>query len=266
MQYTFAAKARYRLAQITDCHLLASAEGLYKQVQPAAHLAAIIATLVTEQPDAVLLTGDLTQDHTAASYQLLAQLLAPLSCPVFCLPGNHDDIAMLEQLCSQPPFQPQRSLQLGDWQLLLLNSKGDTPAGAFSVAEQAWLQAQCRHSSAAAIWLFCHHHPAPLHCFIDKHGQQDAAALWQAIATEPRIAGIGHGHAHYAYQSLQQGVTIVGCPASSVQFLATPDWQTKDDGPQWCDWYFAAAGSVSWQFRQLQLSKKLSEKLSSKNT
>jgi 3',5'-cyclic-AMP phosphodiesterase len=256
MQYQFPLKARYQLAQITDCHLLASADGEYQQIKPAAHLAAIVASLCQTKPDAVLLTGDVTQDHSADSYQLLAQLMSPLKCPVFCLPGNHDDVAELAKLSLQPPFRPHRSLQLGNWQLLLLNTKGDTPAGVFPHSQQQWLQTQCQQSSASAIWLFCHHHPLALHCFIDQHGQQQQAQLWQAIAAQPRIKGLAHGHAHYAYHTEYQQISVVGCPASSVQFLPTTDWQTVDGGPQWCDWTFAADGSVSWQFRQLNLTEK----------
>lgn len=251
MQFTFAAKPQYRLAQITDCHLLASRDGLYREVNSAAHLQAIVSTLCQEQPDAVLLTGDVTQDHSLASYNLLAQLLTPLNCPVFCLPGNHDDEAELARLCQQRPMRPERNLLLGNWQLLLLNTKSDTPAGGFAVAEQQWLAAECQRSSAGAMWLFCHHHPLPLNSFIDKHGQQQHEALWQAIAGEPRIKGIAHGHAHHAYQREHLNRFVVGCPASSVQFLLADDWQTRNAGPQWCDWTFTADGRVNWQFRRL---------------
>lgn len=257
MQYIFATKTQYRVAQITDSHLMATADGYYKQVQPAQHLAAIVAQLIIEQPDAVLLTGDVTQDHTRASYQLLSDLMAPLNCPVFCLPGNHDDIAELEWLCQHAPFRPERSVQLAGWQLLLLNTKGETPAGVFGVAQQQWLASQCQRSAAKALWLFCHHHPIPLNQFIDKHGQQQQAELWQLINAEPRIRGIAHGHAHYAHQQYVQGVNVVGCPASSVQFLPTSDWQTIDNGPQWCDWTFNADASVNWQFRRLALTEKI---------
>jgi 3',5'-cyclic-AMP phosphodiesterase len=251
MLYQFPLQSSYRLAQISDCHLLADPGACYQQVNPARHLAAIVTQLQQEPPDAVLLTGDMTQDHSRASYQLLATLMAPLRCPVFCLPGNHDDLTELALLSQQAPFRPERSLVLANWQLLLLNTKGDTPAGYFSLSEQQWLTSECQRSVAEALWLFCHHHPLPLRSFIDKHGQQQQQQLWQAITVEPRIRGIAHGHTHYAYQREHLQRTVVGCPASSVQFLMTDDWQTQDDGPQWCDWNFTAEGQVHWQFRRL---------------
>mgnify|MGYP000179788297 CR=1 FL=1 len=261
MQYLLPPKPQYYLAQITDCHLLTSAEAVYNGCQPAQHLKQIVNTLAANQPDAVILTGDLTQDHSAASYQLLAQLLSPLKCPVFVTPGNHDDPQQLQQLMTQQVLRPERSIVLGHWQLLLVNSKGPTPAGTFALHEQHWLMQQLAASQAPAFWLYCHHHPAALNCFIDKHGQQDAQRLWQTLQSDPRIRGIAHGHAHMAYHRQQGAIDIVGCPASSVQFLATPDWQTRNEGPQWCDWFFSAdannsrsdtaGNTVCWQFQQL---------------
>ena len=148
-------------------------------------------------------------------------------------------------------MRPERNLILGDWQLLLLNTKSASPAGSFSCNEQLWLAQQCQQSHAAAIWLFCHHHPLPINSFIDKHGQQQQAELWQAIVNDERIRGIAHGHVHHAYERQHLNRLVVGCPASSVQFLLADDWQTRNEGPQWCDWTFTADGKVSWQFRRL---------------
>lgn len=245
-------KRVFHLAQISDCHLLADSEGQYKQVQPARYLQAVIHQLTQETPDAVLFTGDLTQDHTAGSYQLLLQLCQRLACPVYCLPGNHDDLTQLQWLSQQPPFLPDRTLQLPGWQLCFINTKGPTPAGVFADDEQHWLARQLTAATADNIWLFCHHPPLKLGCFIDKYGQQQQTELWQTIATDKRIRGIAHGHSHYAYHRHWQGIDVVGCPASSVQFLPVDDWQTEDRGPQWCNWYFSADGQVQWQFRQLK--------------
>lgn len=240
----------FHLAQITDCHLLSDSEGWYKQVQPAKHLQAVIQQLVQDTPDAVLFTGDLTQDHSSGSYQLLLQLCQPLNCPVYCLPGNHDDLSQLDWLMQQPPFFTQRSVQAAGWQLCFLNTKGPTPAGVFPQTEQHWLSQQLSATKAEYTWLFCHHQPLQLGCFIDKYGQQQQTELWQAVAADKRIRGIAHGHSHYAYHRQWQGIDIVGCPASSVQFLPTADWQTEDRGPQWCSWFFSDHGQVYWQFRK----------------
>lgn len=249
--YKLSPKSSYRVVQITDCHLLAEPEASYQGCQPAAHLAAIVKQLCLQVPDAVIFTGDLTQDHTAASYQLLHQLCLPLSCPVFLVPGNHDDVHELAQLSKQRPFQPADTVLLGAWQFFLLNTKSKTPAGEFPPERSSALSRALQRSTADFHWLFCHHHPLPLQCFIDKHGLAESQCFWQLLQQDSRIKGLAHGHAHLAYQRDEHGIHIVGCPASSVQFKVTPDWQTYNDGPQWCEWLFATNGQVSWQFKRL---------------
>ena len=97
MPYVFALQDSYRVIQISDCHLLAEPDCWFYGVQPYRQLEALVSQLHQNQPDALILTGDLTQDHSLASYQLLAQLLSGWSCPVFYLPGNHDDMELMQQ-------------------------------------------------------------------------------------------------------------------------------------------------------------------------
>lgn len=253
MAVVFANKDSWRLLQISDCHLVAEPDGWFCGVQPYRQLELLLSQFQSNQPDAVILTGDLTQDHSIDSYQLIVDLFRRWSCPVFYLPGNHDDFALMQQVFSNAPFSADTELSLGDWRLCLLNSTGPTPAGYFGPARQQQLQQQLEsYPPAVAVWLFCHHHISPMGSFIDEHIQLDAAALWQIIGSDLRIKGLAHGHCHYAYATLQQGVQLVGCPASSVQFLLTPDYQPVAGRPGYIEWIFNANAeadtAVRWQF------------------
>lgn len=57
-------------------------------------LETVVTTLLSEQPDVVLITGDLTKDGEKVSHEYVAQyLLKPLrkkGIPVYVIPGNHD--------------------------------------------------------------------------------------------------------------------------------------------------------------------------------
>ncbi|KKO45418.1 3',5'-cyclic-nucleotide phosphodiesterase [Arsukibacterium ikkense] len=242
-------KAHYQIVQLSDCHLLADIDDYYQGVQPGRYLQQALQHIAADKlPDAIILSGDLSQDHSDASYQLLARLLAPLSCPVLLLPGNHDNYTQLDWLSRQAPLAAASSLQLASWQLLLLDTKGDTPAGYFGPERRQQLAARFAASNAEHFWLFSHHHPLPLGSAIDKHGWQDAQPFWQLLANEPRARGLAHGHCHHAYAKQHQQIQLVGCPASSVQFCQQQAWQTLDLGPMYCQWHFSAAGQVSWQF------------------
>jgi Icc protein len=231
--------------------LLAEPDGDYQGIKPYRQVQALLTSLKSQPLDALILTGDLTQDHSLASYQLLAELLDDWPTPVFYLPGNHDEPTLMAQAFAKPPFVAATQLQANGWCWLLLNSKGATPAGEFS-AEQLASLASALHQASTPVWLFCHHHPLPIGASIDRHALRQPEALLALMTSHAQVKGLAHGHCHYAYQRQHPaGFTIVGCPATSVQFTLTETWQTEDQGPQGCLWTFAAAGTVQWEFIRL---------------
>ncbi|MFN6970380.1 MAG: metallophosphoesterase [Rheinheimera sp.] len=246
--YQFTAKPDYRLLQLTDCHLLADPDGEYQQIKPYQQLATLVRALNPQHFDALLLTGDLTQDHSLASYQLLADLFKTWPTPVFYVPGNHDEPSFMAKAFAEPPFVAATELQASGWTWLLLNTKGPTPAGEFGLAKQRQLAAALQNSGSS-VWLFCHHHPLPIGAAIDRHALQHPDSLLAILTAQPQVKGLAHGHCHYAYQTQHtSGLRIVGCPATSVQFTLSPEWITEDLGPQGCIWNFAADGRVTWEF------------------
>ena len=87
-----------RLLQISDTHLFADASRDLLGIPTAASFQAVLHA-ITELPqpyDVVLATGDLSQDHSAASYQRFAQEVTTLQKPVHWLPGNHDHRVLMQ--------------------------------------------------------------------------------------------------------------------------------------------------------------------------
>ncbi len=194
--YDLPAQAGYRFLQLTDCHLLAKPTDVYQQIQPWLQLQQLLQSLKAQSFDALILTGDLTQDHSLASYQLLAALLADWPSPVFYLPGNHDDPALMAQAFAVPPFVAASAITSPHWRWLLLNTKGDTPAGYFAAERCAALTEQLALDDKL-VWLFCHHHPLPIGASIDRHGLEQPELLMSTLAQFPQVKGLAHGHCHY---------------------------------------------------------------------
>jgi len=237
--------SQWRCYQITDCHLVADADGSYQGITPYRHLQRLLASL---QPYPLILTGDLTQDHSEASYQLLADLLKDWPAPVFYLPGNHDDPALMAKVFSAAPFHSANEIWCAGWQLLLLSTKGETPAGSFANERLVELATRLSAQPQRPAWLFCHHHPKPIGSSIDKHGLVESNEFCQLLDNTQKVRGLAHGHCHYAYHQVNDSWQIVGCPASSVQFKLSPEWLTEDLGPQACLWHFATDQQVQWEF------------------
>lgn len=229
----------FRLAQLTDCHLFADG-ALWHGIDSSAYLTRVLAHLSRQHWDCVVVTGDISQDHSAASYRKLQTLCQHYlsTTPVAWLPGNHDELAQLQAYCQQPPFITQKQLHLGNWQLLLLNSKGPTPAGLMTASDLAQLrhilqQLPPQHNVA----VFCHHHVLPVGGYIDKHIMHNGEALLALLAEFGQVKCISHGHVHQQKETLiprpqDEALRLWATPSTSIGFTADNEKCGVDDcGP-----------------------------------
>lgn len=213
-----------RLAQISDSHLFATTDALFHGVNVYQNLLAVLVKIASDDNiDAVVFTGDLSQDHSPASYQLFANAVAlsGLTKPVYFVAGNHDDPQMMAQYLAQPPFVNLKQFNLGSWQFFLVNSKSATPAGFIAESELTRIT-QAAHSQQFQF-IFCHHHPVNIGYFIDRHGLENQNEFWQTVAKLPNFKGGACGHVHRGQElNIQAKVTNKAtwytCPATSIQF------------------------------------------------
>ncbi|MEK6297636.1 MAG: metallophosphoesterase, partial [Paraburkholderia tropica] len=100
------------LAQISDLHIKRPGALAYRRVDTAASLARTVSRLnaLAPRPDAVLITGDLTDFGHDEEYQHLKRLLAPLEIPYYLLIGNHDERGALRRV-----FDERAELQRGEF-------------------------------------------------------------------------------------------------------------------------------------------------------
>ncbi len=84
-----------RIAQVSDCHLPASAGATYRGINAYENLELVLQKVADFAPDVVLATGDLSEDASPSSYRALKQYFSryfsSLEVNVLALPGNHDD-------------------------------------------------------------------------------------------------------------------------------------------------------------------------------
>ncbi|ALU44234.1 metallophosphoesterase [Pseudoalteromonas rubra] len=242
--------AELRLAHITDSHLFGSREGCYFEVNTAAHFRKVLNALAEEQLDGVVFGGDLTQDHSVASYALFAELVAQsaLECPLFWVPGNHDDLTLLAQI-SEGQISAAKYLQCEQGDIVLLNSKGPTPAGWCEAAHLRELQQQLSEG-AHSVLAFCHHHPLPIDGYLDKHMLENGPQLLNMLVNSQRVEALIHGHVHNAYTQSFRALPVYATPATSIQFAKyTRDWQQHNTGPAYRLIHWTAQGvhtEVKW--------------------
>ncbi len=174
--------------------------------------------------DCIVFTGDLTQDHSTASYQLFLQafnyavLEFDLGCELYWLAGNHDEIDLLASELTHPQIKIAKQIELESWQLILVNSKSETPAGVVSAQELIRME---QLSASKTSLVFMHHHPIDVNYFIDKHGLINKMEFWQKVNRCKNVRAIFHGHVHRGItidKSIEFKVPVYACPATSIQF------------------------------------------------
>lgn len=211
-----------RLLQLTDTHLFADAAERLRGCATATTLGTVLKQVqqAPALPDAILMTGDLSQDETLESYRRLQAMVAPLAVPTYWIPGNHDCPESMASVLSEQPLRSQKSFSTDHWHIILLNSQqpGQT-AGHLSVDTLDWLQQQLQLKPHHHTLVALHHPPCPVGSdWMDQLGLANPEAFWAVLDNHPQVRLIIFGHIHQEFEGFRQGVAQFGCPSTCIQF------------------------------------------------
>lgn len=217
-----------RLVQITDCHLHADPLARSRAGFPLRQLQAVVAHARRQRPDVLLVSGDISQDATPASYQHALAAFAELDCPWYWLPGNHDHP---QHMADARPLLDQ--VDLGEWRLLLLNTQVEgQPYGEVGEHQCQWLAEQLADDPRPTL-IAMHHQPLPVGAeWMDAIGLQDRERLWASLEGHAQVKAVLCGHIHQAFAARHAHgtgsgdathVAVYGTPATADQFLPGAD-------------------------------------------
>ena len=194
------------LAQLSDPHIREPGQLAYRRVDTASFLRSAVAAVarLKQAPDAVVITGDLTDFGREAEYRLLARLLEPLAMPVFLMPGNHDDSQMLRRGFPGHSYLGtggfiQFSVAVGALQLLALDTTvPGRSEGRLCANRLAWLAAQLDAHRSRPVIVAMHHPPfRTLIGHMDAVGLLEGAQEFEAlIKRHTNVERIICGHLH----------------------------------------------------------------------
>ena len=185
-----------------------------------------------------MVTGDLVHDEPEA-YPRLRRHFTALGCPVYCLPGNHDDPRAMREVFSRPPVTWQRSARHGRWHLVFLDSSVPGEVGGHLGAQelQALDEALGRHPRDPAV-VFLHHPAQPCGMAWLDRGQvlDDAEAFFAVLDAHANVRAVLWGHVHQEYEEVRNGVRLLGTPSTMVQFLPEAQEFALDDADPGYRW------------------------------
>ena len=221
------------IAQLTDTHIRQPGALAYNVVDTAIHLEAAVAHILAldPRPDAVIVTGDLTDFDDPHEFARFRALTAELPMPLYPVPGNHDSSAGL--LAAFPEIAARCAggrvnyvVEDGPLRLVMLDSTVyGRPHGTLGAEGLAFLEAALAAAPDRAALVAAHQPP----CLngsrhMEVQNLADATELEAVLRSLPQVVGFTSSHFHRAVTTSFAGVaaTIAPAPAHSVSLALDP--------------------------------------------
>jgi Icc protein len=231
-----------RLLQISDTHLHATKDSRMRGVNTYDTFRAVLDRAEGHDswpPDAVLVSGDIVQDESRAGYQLFRSEMEKLNVKVLCLPGNHDDPKLMDEILSGGPFQFCGSIRIEQWSLILLNTflTGED-AGGLGTSRLEALAAALKDHASQHVLVCMHHQPLNMgSAWLDGVGLRDADQFLEVLDAHSNVRGVLWGHVHQASDRTRGSVRFVSAPSTCSQFLPSCDSFAIDTRPPGMRWF-----------------------------
>jgi len=218
------------IAHISDPHITTAGQDVDRLFNTAAHLERAASHLngLSVRPDCVIVTGDCINGGSggyAHEYDRFGRLIAPLTMPVYVVPGNHDSREHLRAFISSRATQVmpdfiQYAVDDGPVRLIALDTHIPGRAdGELCAVRLGWLEERLAEAPGRPTVL-CMHHP-PFATYLqpsDDIGLKGADALGAIVARYPNVERILAGHVHRAVQRRFWGSLAMTCPSTAHQF------------------------------------------------
>ena len=216
------------IVQITDFHIFADPEFVYKGILPTKTLQRVLAAIeeLPAKPDLLLATGDLVSEGDPEGYHTLSKLLGQMGIPVAVLPGNHDIPENMQQFLAGEAISYGHTRHIADWTIIMLDSTqpGMVP-GRLSPATLQSLLKNLTQNCHKHVLVALHHHPVLVNSsWMDTLKLENSEEFLQIIDAHPQVRGVVFGHVHQEFNGVRGDIRLLGAPSTGLQFApGTPN-------------------------------------------
>lgn len=243
-----------RLAQLSDCHLLADKQASLYQVNPYQSLVKVLQLVALQQPDAVLITGDISGDDTPASYSHLIQAMAEYlpGVPWKVIAGNHDNNSCFSDYLGEAELRANAPWALQNWLVHGLDTRFKGAKGQIREAELRAIENNI-HASPKSMnhILVLHHHLVPTQSWMDKHALENGELLLNWLDKMPEVLLVLHGHIHAERSSRFTHATVLSTPSTCWQWQMSPEFAVEQQPPGYREFHLCQYGEWSSTVRRV---------------
>ena len=210
------------IIQISDTHLFGDKNRKINGSNSYANLKSVLHHIALNQkPDLIMVTGDLSQDCTFESYQHLANLLNKTHSKYFLLPGNHDDVDVINKVFDFNWIKDNVDycFDLNNWFINVIDtSLYPEVGGELSEKQLKHLENNLTKNKNKSTLVFMHHHPVVVESeWLDEYILKNANDFNNVIKKNPQVKAVLFGHIHQAFEKNISGTFYGSTPASCYQ-------------------------------------------------
>lgn len=225
---------RVKVVQVTDLHLMKEPHNTLLGVDTLQSLHEVLARVQNDAfwpADAILATGDLAQDETPEAYQHMIDAFADLGAPYYCIPGNHDDPALMQDYIPGHAQGVNQQILFDHWQIIMLSSHKPGHVEGCLDADTLEFLATTLASKPNHHTLIAMHHPAVQlgSNWIDSLAIENPDSFFAILNQHKNVRAVIWGHAHQAFDSQRDGIRLLGTPSTCFQFKPNEEKFALDD-------------------------------------
>ncbi len=215
-----------QILQITDLHLFGDDNHTLMGLQTSNTLEAVLNSVKLNMangvldPSCIVLSGDISQDYSLASYQKVLNYFDDFTCPIYALLGNHDNSYVFENAFLHSKINLDKKVILGNWLILLLNSHVPFQVGGhLSDGELSFLESELAANQDKFVLIFVHHHLLPCTAlWLNKIDLANKERLFSIIDKYNCVVGVSSGHIHQNFHEMRNNVDYFTTPSTCLQF------------------------------------------------
>ncbi|MEC4750588.1 3',5'-cyclic-AMP phosphodiesterase [Methylomicrobium sp. Wu6] len=212
----------HTILQISDLHLLPHAGETMLGIDTEYYFHRVLDHAFAANPkiELILVTGDLTQDPYLDCYQRIEQKLQTYGIRCICLPGNHDDDALMQSALNVGRVSCNKQTFIGDWQIIALNSRiPGKPGGRLAKQELDFLE-DCLRAYPDRHALIAVHHPCLTIAspWLDAMMIENSNEFLAVLHRYPKVEAVTCGHIHQVVDKQVESLRIFSAPSTCFQF------------------------------------------------
>lgn len=220
-----------KIAHLSDIHLTENSRIIWG-ADTMSHFNKAISKLSEQKSiDAIIISGDLSDDGSNWSYDYLDSAFSKLGVPTYCCMGNHDSFDNFPRM---KYIKHVNSFLFGGWKFLLFNTVIKDEAEPSKNKSRGLLKEETVKSlkteinDDVPIAIFLHHPPIEPGGWLNRR-LLDNRDVFNELIKGSNVKLVGFGHIHYEMKSIINNILYTSAPSIGFGFdKELPKFQISD--------------------------------------